>query len=77
MAAQHAKPKGATIMADVPRKTATCTCCGRTFDKVTLDPNFASYLKPIDRRMRVDQPAAICSDCYKLFMDWLDRKPTN
>ena len=61
-------------MTHVPRETATCTSCGRTFDR---DPGFTSYFTPIDRQMRVNKPPAICGDCQKRFIDWLDQKPTN
>jgi len=64
-------------MTHVPRETATCSTCGRTFDRVALGHGFTSYFAPVDRQLGVDRPPATCGDCYKLFMDWLDQKPTN
>jgi hypothetical protein len=64
-------------MTHAPHETVTCSSCGRTFErdrpKVLDNPLYLAML----RELRVDQLAAICGDCYKLFMDWLDQKPTN
>lgn len=64
-------------MTHVPHESVTCNSCGRTFDRVRpkgLDSRRWAILREmgIDRR-----PTAICGGCYKLFMDWLDQKPTN
>ena len=80
------------IMTHVPRETVTCSSCGRTFDRVQqkawtglpLSPRLRQHARlaawhlAILREMGIDRrPTAICGDCYKLFMDWLDQKPTN
>ena len=83
---------GATNMTHVPRETVTCSSCGRTFDKVRpkawtalpLSPRSRQYARlaarhlAILREMGIDRrPTAICGECYKLFMDWLEQKPNN
>ena len=60
-------------MTHVPRETVTCSSCGQTFDRIRSKP-----LPPgILRELQTDHLAAMCGDCHKLFMDWLDKKPTN
>jgi hypothetical protein len=79
-------------MTHTPRETVTCTSCGRTFERdrpkawealpLSLRPSqyarLAARHLAILREMGIDRrPTAICGDCYKLFMDWLDQKPAN
>jgi hypothetical protein len=68
-------------MTHVPRETVTCTSRGRTFDKAAAGLRVwgdgGSHFSLVDREMRLDRPTATCSDCYKLFMDWLEQKPNN
>ena len=65
------------IMTHTPHETVTCSSCGRTFDRVRPKVLDSVRHLAILRELRVDQLAAICDDCYKLFMDWLDEKPAN
>jgi hypothetical protein len=68
-------------MTHVPRETVKCTSCGRTFDKAAPDLRVwggaGNYFAVVDRKLGLDRPTATCGDCLKLFMDWLEPKPTN
>jgi hypothetical protein len=63
-------------MTHTPHETVTCSSCGRTFNR-EFPKGLERLRLEMLREMRVDRSTAVCTDCYKLFMDWLDQKPTN